>query len=989
MNGQEGAARGIIRSEEDKRSYKSVVLTNELQVLLVSDPETDKAAAAMNVNVGSFSDPDGVAGLAHFLEHMLFLGTEKYPDEQSYSSYLAEHGGSSNAYTDLENTNYYFDVTPDYFQGALDRFAQFFIAPLFTEDAADREMHAVDSENTKNLQADVFRLFQLMKSTASPNHPFHKFATGNLYTLRDATKEASIDLRAELLAFHKKYYSANHMKLVLLSKEPIDILEKWAVEMFSPIVNTNREQQVFNGIPFEEEHLQILQKVVPVKPIRSISLTFPMPTQLPFFRQKPCSYLSHLIGHEGPGSILALLKAKGWSNGLIAGPDRTTADFTLFKISIDVTPKGLEEWEQVVDVIFQYIKLLRTEGPKQHIFEESKKLAEIEFRFADKHHPIEYVCFLANCMQQYPTEWILAGPMLFDEYNPQLIQETLTTYLTPKNMRLRLVAKDFQEEDKQKMKEEKWYGTQYIEERLTSAFLDRLSDPPQLDPELFLPRPNEFIPEDLSLRPLPSENDTSSTPSPPELIECTDRTKVWHKQEVQRFKLPKADILIEFATPWAYATPRHHVLTSLFTKLLMDALAEFSYDAELAGLLYKLDAAIVGMQLVISGFNDKQALLLRRILEKMVKFEVKDEHRFLALKDLLARTYGAFRSEQPYVHSMYNMNVCMEHLRWHSDSFLEAIQDVTSKELEAFVPQLLSGLFVECLFHGNLTKQEALDLSKEIREVLKLKPLHPSLLPERRVIMLSHDTSYLLRCNGTNPDESGTALTNYYQIGLEADSIRKTVLSELFCQIISDSFFHELRTKQQLGYIVHSSVQRENGAFGLRIIVQSEKDPNFLDERVEEFLSNTTSALLEKLSSSHENEEENKEWQNHKAALAARKLEKAKTLFQQSGRYWAEITNHSYFFDKDVKEVEELQKITLKELKEFYETYIIGPQRRKFSSQILSPPPQQQTSKSEESSSSPVVEEVKLSSSKTVLIDDIPIFKKRMPLYPALSSFSH
>ncbi len=77
-----------------------------LQVILISDPTSEKGAASMSVNVGSFLDPEELPGLAHFLEHMLFLGTEKYPDENQYSSFLSEHGGQSNAYTSgLQLTN--------------------------------------------------------------------------------------------------------------------------------------------------------------------------------------------------------------------------------------------------------------------------------------------------------------------------------------------------------------------------------------------------------------------------------------------------------------------------------------------------------------------------------------------------------------------------------------------------------------------------------------------------------------------------------------------------------------------------------------------------------------------------------------------------------------------------------------------------------------------------------------------------------------------
>ena len=196
----EGVARRcdtLRKPELDERSYRWLALHNKLEVLLISDSQADKAAAAMDVAVGHASDPEELPGLAHFCEHMLFLGTEKYPDEGSYQQFLSEHGGSSNAFTAFENTNFYFDVTQPHLHDALDRFAQFFLCPCFTEGATSRELKAVDSENAKNLQSDSWRLMQLYKSTANPAHPFHKFGTGNLSTLRDRPEDVvRLELRA-------------------------------------------------------------------------------------------------------------------------------------------------------------------------------------------------------------------------------------------------------------------------------------------------------------------------------------------------------------------------------------------------------------------------------------------------------------------------------------------------------------------------------------------------------------------------------------------------------------------------------------------------------------------------------------------------------------------------------------------------------------------------------------------------------------------------
>ena len=89
----------VEKSQEDKRMYRGLELQNNLKVLLISDPTTDKSSAALDVHIGHMSDPRELPGLAHFCEHMLFLGTEKYQDENEYSKYLSQHGGSFNAFT--------------------------------------------------------------------------------------------------------------------------------------------------------------------------------------------------------------------------------------------------------------------------------------------------------------------------------------------------------------------------------------------------------------------------------------------------------------------------------------------------------------------------------------------------------------------------------------------------------------------------------------------------------------------------------------------------------------------------------------------------------------------------------------------------------------------------------------------------------------------------------------------------------------------------
>ncbi|RTZ72242.1 MAG: peptidase M16, partial [Gammaproteobacteria bacterium] len=162
------SAMEVTKSPNDDRQYEYLELPNRMRVLLVSDPEADKAAAALTVGVGSTSDPPGRDGLAHFLEHMLFMGTEQYPDVDDYSDFIKKNGGMDNAFTAGGQTTYYFDIKPEALEPALDRFAQFFIAPLMDARYVEREKHAVESEYQLKLKDDTRRIGAAQKQSYNP-----------------------------------------------------------------------------------------------------------------------------------------------------------------------------------------------------------------------------------------------------------------------------------------------------------------------------------------------------------------------------------------------------------------------------------------------------------------------------------------------------------------------------------------------------------------------------------------------------------------------------------------------------------------------------------------------------------------------------------------------------------------------------------------------------------------------------------------------------
>jgi len=312
-----------------------------LDVLLIEDKNTDYAAASMNVGVGHYSDPEHFLGLAHFCEHMLFLGSENFPDESEFSMYLASHSGSSNAYTDAGNTNYYFTVDKNYLYGALERWSQFFVAPLFEADATSRELNAVFSENAKNLQNDLWREDQLMRGLSNPNHPHSKFGTGNNESLVQIPAQFGEDLRTTLINFYSTYYSSNIMKLVILGKDPIEQLEEWAMQLFNSVPNRNVPLPQWTEKPFLPQYLMKKIYLVPLVNANGLEMRFSLPSMEEFFWYKPIDYISYFLGHEAEGTVFWTLKTNGWATELEAGLAEDRSQFSEFIVGVHLTPLGI------------------------------------------------------------------------------------------------------------------------------------------------------------------------------------------------------------------------------------------------------------------------------------------------------------------------------------------------------------------------------------------------------------------------------------------------------------------------------------------------------------------------------------------------------------------------------------------------------------------------------------------------------------------------
>ncbi|KAJ6107127.1 Peptidase M16 core [Penicillium sp. IBT 18751x] len=936
------------KPELDDRSYRVIRLPNKLEALLVHDPDTDKASAAVNVNVGNFSDEDDMPGMAHAVEHLLFMGTKKYPKENDYNQYLAAHSGSSNAYTAATETNYFFEVSatgdssapkstgqntptestngtngvvsevssssaeeldgksPLY--GALDRFAQFFVSPLFLESTLDRELRAVDSENKKNLQSDLWRLMQLNKSLSNPKHPYHHFSTGNLQTLKEDPQKRGLEVRSEFIRFYEKHYSANRAKLVVLGRESLDTLEQWVEELFADVENKDLAQNRWDDVqPFSEEDMCTQVFAKPVMDSRSMDMYFPFIDEENLNDVQPSRYISHLIGHEGPGSVLSYLKGKGWANGLSAGAMPICPGSAFFTVSVRLTPEGLNQYQEVAKVIFEYIAMIKEREPEQWIFDEMKNLAEVDFRFKQKTPASRFTSRLSSVMQKtMPREWLLSGSLL-RRFDPALIKKAMS-YLRTDNFRLIIVSQTFPGTWDQK---EKWYGTEYKSEKIPRDFLNKIqkaleSTEATRTSNVHMPHRNEFVPTRLSVE----KKEVEEPAKTPKLIRHDDRVRLWFKKD-DRFWVPKATINITLRNPLVWATPANLIKTKLYCELVRDSLDEYSYDAELAGLDYHLAANILGLDISVDGYNDKMSVLLEKLLTTMRNLSI-DQERFNIIKERLTRAFRNAEYSQPFYQVGDYTRYLLAERSWVNEQYIEELEHIQAEDVTIFFPQLLEQTHIEVLAHGNLYKEDALRMTDSVEKTLQGRALPPSQWYLRRNMMIPPGSNFVYPRTLRDPANVNHCIEYYLFIGVFSDATLRAKL-QLFSQMTDEPAFDQLRSKEQLGYVVWSGSRYNATTMGYRVIIQSERNAKYLESRIESFLG-TFGTTLENMPE--------EDFEGHKRSVINKRLEKLKNLGSETGRYWSHVGSEYFDFLQHETDAANVRTLSKADLVAFYRQYI-------------------------------------------------------------------
>jgi len=450
----------------------------------------------------------------------------------------------------------------------------------------------------------------------------------------------------------------------------------------------------------------------------------------------------------------------------------------------------------------------------------------------------------------------------------------------------------------------------------------------------------------------------------------------WFKQD-DSWKVPKGSVLLTLESVFCSSSPLSVVLTDLLAQLLKEVLSEYSYYADCAGLFYEVQLSKGGMELSFQGYNHKLQLLVTKALQELRNVADKggesgtngggdsavSQELFLRVKERCLQNYKNYLFWQPYYHCLYGSLVCLEEPRWSNAEKYHALKPSTLSDLLSFANVFLRSVKAELLVHGNFLPDESTGFANSIRSILRFSPLPLSQEPIRRVVRLAAG-DYVFRqfSKHTNPKEVNSAVENIYLVcpyatfgvvgnGLDPQceviaqvmassssaeavpsSIALEALLELLTHMLSEPAFDQLRTKEQLGYIVFSGIKKVGQLLGVQIIVQSSHtNPTRLDLRVEAFLIQYRTDLADTTAEA---------LQGFVAAVCEKLLEKPKNIDQESSRYWEEIKSGSYLFDRKKQLAAALQATPVAALHEallllFDSLVLKSSHRKKFSSQFF------------------------------------------------------
>ena len=582
--------------------------------------------------------------------------------------------------------------------------------------------------------------------------------------------------------------------------------------------------------------------------------------------------------------------------------DAGTSAFSTVQFSVDLTDAGSKHIDSIVAAFFKYLRVIRKHGNNAWRFAEMQQISNLTFTYKDKEQPSDYISKLASNLRHYPPEHLLIGGKVFLEYSSAAI-DTLLDRLSPSSSGMLMVlgGKDL---NHQMEFREKWYGIEYDVRKIDAKRLDVFKSGKVSKKDGFkfhLPGKNTFLPVNLSVNP-PLLN---PVPRPILLHESeknvTDGSKrLWYSEDME-FHRPHGHAVFRMYVPQIYASARNYLLTNIYVNLLEDQVDEELFPALMAGFNSHFRVGTCYLDLIFHGYNQGLVSYSEAIAAIMnpAKGFMPEEKRFKSYKETLLQSYLNKKYEAPHRQSSVLLASLLDPRQISNYDLVRTLEGLTFDEVKAWPRVLFGDMSLEAYVHGNVSPKDAKQMLAIFVRNMPFQTTSAAFnhvatrnhyIPRPRLGQVKDDVAVTMLA--PNPAETNSAIVKYWQFGM--GGIEGKLYSQLLALIGQKPIFHQLRTLEQLGYIVWSSADNRLDVNGFKIQVQSGRRPaHYLSERIDAFLvefQKTLAAMSQK------------QFEVYIETLMMSKLQSPVSMAVQTSWFWNEISRQEYVFQR--KEIE-------------------------------------------------------------------------------------
>ncbi len=878
----------INKPKFDKRNYYGSELSNGIKYIIINDSHLEKSYVTVSLNVGSYSNPKNYDGLAHFLEHMLFMGSKKYPDENHYNTRLNELGGSSNAYTDLMETVYYFNVYDNGLNEIMDIFSRFFIDPLFDNDSVNREINAVDSEHKKNIHKDFWKKFQLMLYLTDPDSPTNQFITGSLNTLNKP------DIREKVIEFYKNNYIPENISICVASSKDIKQIEKMISDTFGNIKPSSKHKKLEIAKPFYSKNKSKCYHLKSLSNIYELSYIWEVPTQDLYKESKDFTILELLLSNKSANSMYFYLKNHGYINGI-----KTETKYEgIFIVSFIMTKEGFDNMDIIQKVFYECLNQIKESDVKKYA-DYYQRLMSVNFECIEKFQT-EDLCNLLAVNHHY-EETSKVFESTFKISKIKSTEEYLALYnkYIKQDNAIKIISSS-------KYPNEEAYNYEKIREyEATYAIIPNIKSSNLLINESFccFDINNQYL----------NANPTIINGLDKYDIPALIGEKQWYGG-CSKFSEPLLNIWFQFSNSKYFNNSKNYVLTSISCSILnfLSSVILFKPLELCYSITFAPRPSTSAIVVSIKGLNDSSKLEL--LMKDISDFILDIDKHFLKLSkkyvDNLLISFSDAYSNIKFLNSWeylsYLLRTQTVNTEYMNDDLDKQLKKIDYDTIKNYLVDIIKNSSLTSLVYGNIEPSNATIMLQSFNKFNFNNSFPLPNINELENFDLNHP----------NTKEKSNCVCYFYPIGSFVP--REFVLMNLAINILGQSFFDDLRTKNQLGYLVSMNYLNIRDQHYIIQKIQSEKPIEFIEDKMKSFNSTIKKQLMDA------------DFKKFIATLENQLSEPDYSLEEKVSRYLPEISLRQYLFNRNELLLDQLKKISRDDLVEFVENFIKLENRKRF-----------------------------------------------------------